>query len=90
VKDDGALKHYVGRKFIEELNRQGAALQAKQAGWMIVETANIKAEDGLEKHERVKLKLRLGASYVYKAEFTIYDIKGFDIMLGKRWMRDIN
>jgi len=28
-------------------------------------------------------------SYVYEAEFTIYDVKGFDIVLGKRWMRDI-
>ena len=90
VKDDGASENYVGRKFIEELKRQGAALQAKEAGWMIVETANIKAEDGIEKRQRVKLKLRLGASYVYEAEFTIYDVKGFDIVLGKRWMRDIN
>jgi len=62
----------------------------KEAGWMIVETANIKAEDGIEKHQRVKLKLRLGASDVYEAEFTIHDVKGFDNALGKRWMRDIN
>jgi hypothetical protein len=43
-----------------------------------------------EKLQRVKLKLRLVASYVHEAEFTIYDVKGFDIVLGKRWMRDIN
>jgi len=49
VKDDGASENYVGWKFIEELKRQGAALQAKEAGWMIVETANIKAENGIEK-----------------------------------------
>jgi hypothetical protein len=42
------------------------------------------AEDGIEKRQRVKLKLRLGASYVYDAEFTIYDVKGFDIVLGRR------
>jgi len=57
---------------------------------MIVETANIKAEDGIEKRQRVKLKLRLVVAYVYEAEFMIYDVKGFDIVLGKRWMRDIN
>jgi len=90
VKDDGASESYVGRKFIEELKREGGALQAKEAGWMIVETANIKAEDDIEKRQRVKLKLQLGASYVYEAEFTIYDVKGFDTLLGKRWMRDIN
>jgi len=90
VKDDGASENYVGWKFIEELKRQGAALQAKEAGWIIVETANIKAEDGIEKRQGVKLKLRLSASHVYEAEFTIYDVKGFDIVLGKRWMCDIN
>jgi len=83
VKDDGVSVNYVGRQFIEELKWQGAALQAKEAGWMIVETANIKAEDGIEKRQRVKLKLRLSASYVYDAEFTIYDVKGMDIVLGK-------
>jgi hypothetical protein len=48
VKDDGASENYVGRKFINERQRQGAALRAKEVGWMIVETANIKAEDGIE------------------------------------------
>jgi len=90
VKDDGASENYVGQKFIEELKCQGATLQAKEAGWRIGEMANIKAEDGIQKHQRVKLKLRLGASYVYEAEFRIYDVKGVDIVLGKRWMRDIN
>jgi len=90
VKDDGVSENYVGQKSIEELKRQGAALQAKEAGWMIVETANIKAENGTEERQRVKLKLRLGVSYVYEAKFTIYHVKGFDIVLGDRWMCDIN
>jgi hypothetical protein len=90
VKDDGATENYVGRTFIEELKLQGAALQAKEVGRMFVETANIKAENGIKKHQRVKLKLQLSASYVYEAEFTIYDMEGFDIILGRWWMRDIN
>jgi len=89
VKDDGVLENKVGRKFIDKLKRHGAALCAKEE-WIMVETANIKAEDGIEKRQRVKLKLQLGASYIYVAKFTIYDVKGFDIVLGKRWMRDIN
>jgi len=89
VKDDGASENYVGRKFIEQLKRQGAAQQAKEAGWMIVGTANIKAEHGIKNHQRVKLKLQLTVSYVYEAEFTMYDVEGFGIVLGKRWMRDI-
>ena len=53
VKDDGALKNYVGQKFIDDLQCQGAALCTKEAGWMIVEMANIKTEDGFEKCQRV-------------------------------------
>ena len=73
----------MGRKFSDEPKCQGAALQAKEAGWMTVETVNIKAEDGIEKCQRVKLRLRLSASYVYEAEFNIYDVKNIDILLGK-------
>jgi hypothetical protein len=57
VQNDGAFENYVGRKFIEQLKWQGAALQAKEVGWMIVETAIIKAQDGIEKRQRVNLKL---------------------------------
>jgi hypothetical protein len=73
----------VGWKFNDELKCQGAALCAKEAGWMIVVTANIKAKDGIKICQQVKLKLQLGASYVYKAEFVIYNFKGLDIVLGK-------
>jgi len=90
VKDDGASENYVDRKFINELQLQGASLCAKKRRWTIVETANINAEDGIENQERVKLKLRLGASYVYEVDFIIDHLKGFDIVLRKRWMRDIN
>jgi hypothetical protein len=31
VKDDGASENYMGRKFIEQLKRHWAALQAKEA-----------------------------------------------------------
>jgi hypothetical protein len=47
----------VGRKFVDKLQCQGAALGAKEVGWKIVETANIKAEDGIEKRKTAKLKL---------------------------------
>ena len=90
VKDDGASENYVGWKLIDELKLQGATLCAEEAGWTIVETANINAEDGIEKHQRAKLKLLLVASYVYEAKFIIYDVKDFDIVLSKQWMGDIN
>jgi hypothetical protein len=90
VKHDGVSENYVRQIFIDQLKRQGAALQKKGVRWMIGEMADIKAEDGIEKRQRVKLKLELGASYVYEAEFMIYDIKGFDSVPPKIWMHDIN
>jgi hypothetical protein len=43
--------------FTEEFKRQVASLQAKEVGLMIMEMANIKAEDDIEKHQTVKFKL---------------------------------
>jgi len=67
VKDDGASENYVGRKFIDELTRQGATLSAKYPEWILMETANVNAKNGIEKRQRVTLKLQLGALYVYEA-----------------------
>jgi len=65
-------------------------MNTMDVGWMNVETANVNSEEGIETHQQSKSKPHLGASYVYKAELTVYDIKGFDIVLGKRWMCDMN
>jgi hypothetical protein len=91
VKDDGASKNYVSRSYVEDLQKAGANLKIEDDGWMVVETANANVEDVIERRQRVSLSVHIG-SYVYKARFTIYDVKGFVIVqvLGKRWMRDIN
>jgi hypothetical protein len=76
---------------VEDLQKAGANLEIKDDGWMVVETANANAEDVVERRQRLSLSVHIG-SYVYKARFTIYDVKGFVIVrvLGKCWMRDIN
>jgi len=51
VKDNGSSENYVSQKIIDELKRQGAALSAQDAGWMILEMANVDAEDGIEKRQ---------------------------------------
>jgi hypothetical protein len=89
VKDDGASENYVSRSNVDDLRKAGANLEIEDDGWMVVETANANVEDVVERRQRVTLSVHIG-SYVYKARFTIYDVKGFDIVLGKRWMRDIN
>jgi hypothetical protein len=89
VKDDGASENYASRRYVERLQADGVELEIEDAGWMIVETTNAHNKDEVERRQRVKLRLHIG-SYQYEAWFTIYDVKGFDIVLGKRWMRDIN
>jgi len=90
VNDDGASENYMGQQFLHKLICPVACLTAQDAGCMIVEMAINNAEEGIEKSQWVKLKLQLGVSCVHKAEYTVYDIKGFNIMLGKRWMHDTN
>jgi hypothetical protein len=79
VKDDGASENYVSRSYVEDLQKAGANLEIEDSddGWMVVETANANVEDvEVERRQRVSLSLHIG-SYVYKARFTIYDVKGF-------------
>jgi hypothetical protein len=54
LKDNGASEKYVGLKFIDKLKCQAAALCAKGAELMIVQTANIDAVEGIERCQRVK------------------------------------
>lgn len=77
------------QKSIDGLKRQGAILCAKDAGWRIMETANVNAEHRMKKHKRVKLKLRLGASSVFKADFSVYHVKTREIVTGKWSICDI-
>jgi len=57
---------------------------------MIVETAIVNAEDGIEKWQCLNLQLELGGSYVYQTQFTVRDRKGFDSVFGKGLMHDVN
>ena len=92
AKDDGASENYVSPVWLNKLrNRVGIEnVEVRHIGWMMVETANATANDKVQRRERVQLKVHIGQSYSYTAYFTIYNMKGFDILLGKRWVRDIN
>ena len=43
-------ENYAGMKFLDQQTIPGAVLNGKNVGWMIVETANVNTEDGIEKH----------------------------------------
>jgi predicted lipid-binding transport protein (Tim44 family) len=79
VKDDGTSENYVSRSYVEDLQKAGANLEIEDDGcqWMVVETANANVEDvEVERRQCVSLSVHIG-SYMYKARFTIYDVKGF-------------
>jgi hypothetical protein len=91
AKDDEASENYVKRETVEKLKKKRAVLEERHGGWMIVETVNDKVEDSIERQQQVCLKLELGDDgYVYTGWFTVYNVKGFVIILGKCWVRDIN
>jgi hypothetical protein len=49
AKDDRASENYIKRETVEKLKRNGAVLEEREGGWMIVETANDKVEDGIQR-----------------------------------------
>jgi len=87
-KHDGASENYVGQKFLDLHKCQRAVQSAMDPVSIIVEMANVTINDGIEKCLRVKLNVPLGVSYVYEADYAVYDVKGCDLVLGKRWIRD--
>jgi hypothetical protein len=89
VKDDEASENSVSRSYVDDLQTAGSNLEIEDDGRMVVETGNANVEDVVEWRQRLSLSVDIG-SYVNKARLTIYDVKGFDIVLGKCWMHDIN
>ena len=74
----------MGQKFLDESKSQRAVRSAQYARWMIMVMTIVNTGDGIETCQRVRLKLRLGASYVNEEDFMVYDVKGIDIVLGIR------
>jgi len=60
VKDDGASENYVRKATIEKIRKKGTVLEEREGSWMIVQTANDRVDDGIERQHQVYLKLRLG------------------------------
>lgn len=91
LKDDGASESFVSRDYLDKLKQKGADIETRDEGFMIVRTARHKNEPPpKERRQRAKLRIQLGGSYTYNAWFTVFDVDTYDIILGKRWVRDIN
>ena len=70
---------------MEKSKKNGAVLEERDGGWMILETANDQVEDSIEGRQQVHLKLELGDDgYLYMGWFTVCDVKGFELILGQR------
>jgi len=91
VKDYGASENYVRTNTPERIRKKGVELEERDGGWMIVETANDRVENGIQRWHQVHLKLRLGDDGdSYTGWFTMSDLRGYDIVLGEGWVRDNN
>lgn len=92
LKDDGASENFVSRKYLKKLEEKGARVETKNKGWMTVRTARSQTDPPLkERRQRAKLEVNIGLSgYTYTEWFTVFDIDTYDVVLGKRWVRDIN
>jgi hypothetical protein len=89
LKDDGASEDFVSKKFVEKLKRKGP-VDIREEGLMRVRTASANSKPRQEVRRRIKLSITIGSYTCSQRWFTIYDMDGYDIALGKRWMRDIN
>jgi len=91
AKDVEALENYVKWEAVERLQKKGELLEKRDGSWMILEMANDKVEAGIYRRPEVPTKLDLGIhSYVHTGWFTVYDKKVFNIILRKRWVRNIH
>jgi len=91
AKDNGASENYVERETVEKLTKTGGVVEETDGSWMIVEMANDKVQDGIQRWQQVPLKLKLrDDGYAYTGWFTVYDMKEFDSIIWMHWVRDIN
>jgi len=90
AKNDRASENNVQRETGGTLHRKGELLEERDGGWMIMETASDKVEDAIQRQQQVHLKLKLGDnSYTYTRWFTLNNVKGLEIILGKHLVCDI-
>jgi len=89
--DDWVPQKYVQCETVETSKKKSVVFHKKNCSWMIVEMANDDVLVGIEKQQQVHLKLKLGDDdYPYRGWFTVYYVKGFDIILGMCWVCDMN
>jgi len=81
----------MGRASIQQARTLGAVLDMRDSGWKIIITANITVDNGIARWHQVHVELRPGDDgYMFKGWFTIYDVKGCDIILGMHWVDNSN
>ncbi|MCU1500216.1 MAG: uncharacterized protein JWM47_4169 [Acidimicrobiales bacterium] len=63
-------------------------IEERNEGYMRVRTADTRNPSRIPRLS-VNIKLSI-ESYFYESAFTVYDLADYDIILGKRWMQEIN
>lgn len=87
LKDDGASDNFVSEQVAEKLIERGAT-KKEDHGWMRVQTANDQNPKPTRKY-KLRIRVKIGG-YSYESHFTIFNLADYDLVLGKKWMQDIN
>jgi hypothetical protein len=87
TKDDGASENYVKSETVEKLKNKGAVIKERNSSWMIVDTANDQVEDGIDRQQLARLKLKPGDhGYAFTVWFTLYNVVWLDVILAMCWV----
>jgi hypothetical protein len=88
--DSGASANFMSEALYRQITASGGRYTLGTGGWMRVTAAGW--ESGRERRRRVSIRLEIG-TYAREIEFTVFDgltKAGYDLVLGKPWLRSHN
>jgi hypothetical protein len=81
VTGDGALTNHVRRAEIKKWRKMDVVLEERDGGWMIVETANNRIDNGIVRWHQVRQKLRLRHNHnIYTECVTTNEVDRFHVI----------
>jgi hypothetical protein len=87
--DCGASTNFMSKELYECIRATGSrGYTLAYGGWMQVTAAGW--QSGREKRRRITIKVEIGSSYAQELEFTVFGglkSTGYDLVLGKPWLR---
>lgn len=86
--DGGASTNFMSAELYRRIVDSGGRYTLGDGGWMTVTAAGWQSPK--ERRKRIRVRLEIGATYVKSVEFTVFGglgRTGYDLVLGKPWLR---